>query len=576
MKRHAQITRLSALLVGVAVLAGCGRKQSTEDLLVAKVADRPVSMALYEKAWSTVDAKYLPKTDDLEGRKEFLNTIINKEVLTLKADELGYDKDEYVLKAMEAFKKVGLPAGYLRVKVPPERLEITDEDLREAFPNFGRTLQIKQILVDTKEDADVVEDQLKAGGDFETVCREYSKGPDAEEGGRVVTAVWGQFPPDFNTELFSTQVGDVTDPILSRYGYFIIKVVSGESNSRKTLEQARPDLTKILKQQRQLAETTRMSDAIREKYHFEFYDQNLVTAFDALPPDRPLTNPPNRSDEVYPLLRFDPQDLDKPMVTYNGKTITIKDFSDLYDRASFFQRPRREYRLGDIRKFLVDYVMNELIEVEIETTGLENEPLVADMLRKKREQIMVDKLYQDLVDGQTEISNEELQSYYNDNLEQFRRPEERRFHSVVCGDFNSAKRASEQLRRGRNLEAVRKEFGVGQELLREDVNDRFFAKGQQPEVDDNGFTMQNVGEVSEPFEMSSGWVVIKFVERRPERIMPLAEAQHDIEHYLKTVANERRLNELLDKWKTEYQIEIYEDNLMKATLRRGKGGLEFS
>lgn len=564
---------LATLLLAPVLLAGCGSK-NPEDILVAKVNDRAISLDLYQRAWAAVDARYLPQTQDLDGRKEFLETMINKEVLAMKADELGYEKDAYVQQGMETFKKVGLTMGYLKMKVA-EKINVTDEDVEAAYPYFGKTLQVKQILVDTKVEADEVVAQLRAGADFETVCRQYSKGPDAEDGGTVVSAVWGQFQPDFLDELFSRKPGEVTDPILSQYGYFIIKVIKEYSGTTKTLEEARADIKKLLTQQAQMRETGKMSEAIRDKHNFQFYEDNLVIAFDAIPPDRPLTNPPNRSEEVYPLLRYDPRDLDKPLLTYDNKTISIKDFSDLYDRAAFFKRPRRQFRLGDIRKFLTEVVMNELITIELEETGVENEPEVAQWLQSKKEQFMVDKLYQDLVDGQTELSDADTRSYYDDNLEQFRRPEERRFFALVAGDRASAVRARTQLIEGRNFEAIRREFSVPEEALTLGLHDRFYPEGQQAEVDAHGFTLERVGDVSNVFETSDGWTVLKLVERRPDRILPYDDAKSDIKHMLKTIRNEERLNELLAKWRSECKIEVYEKNLMKADLRRGKTGVSF-
>jgi uncharacterized protein YeeX (DUF496 family) len=67
-----------------------------------------------------------------------------------------------------------------------------------------------------------------------------------------------------------------------------------------------------------------------------------------------------------------------------------------------------------------------------------------------------------------------------------------------------------------------------------------------------------------------GWVVIKLMEKTPERILPLAEAEHDIRHYLKTIANEDRLNELLAKWREDYEIVVNENNLKKAHLSRAR------
>jgi parvulin-like peptidyl-prolyl isomerase len=212
----------------------------------------------------------------------------------------------------------------------------------------------------------------------------------------------------------------------------------------------------------------------------------------------------------------------------------------------------------------------------METSGIEKEPEVAEMLARKQEQLMVDKLYQDLVDGQTDVSRNELEEYYTDNIEQFRRPEERRFNAVVAGDRESAEKARKQLIAGRDFETVKAEFSMPDAEVTANLNDRWFAREQLPEVDEHGYTLDNVGDVSATFEVSNGWAVIKLVERKPERILPLGEAQHDVRHALKTIRNEERLNELLAKWREEFPVEIDEKLLMKAKLSRGKRGVDFS
>ncbi|MFQ5512529.1 MAG: peptidyl-prolyl cis-trans isomerase [Candidatus Krumholzibacteriia bacterium] len=565
---------VSVLWIALLLTVSCSK--SHDEMIVAKVKDRTISVADFERTYLRVDPKFLPESSDLEGRKEFLDTMIEKEIMALKADELGYDKDQYVVEGMKAFKKVGLQAGYLKIKVA-DKLEPTEAELKESYKKYGTTLQVKQILVDTEEEAQRVYDILQQGHDFETVCREYSKGPDAEDGGKIVNALYGTFPPRFQEELFSTKVGDVTHPILSQYGYFVIKVVRENQPPQKPFEEERDNLAKLVRMQKQLRLTQDMSENIRARHGFEWYEENIKSMFDYLPADRPLTNPPDRSTEVYPLLRVSPQDLDKPLVAYKGKFITMKDFSDLYDRASFFQRPRRESRLGDIKKFLVDIVMNELIALELEESGIENEPQVKRMLQRKQEQLMVDKLYQDLVDQQTDVGRAELDRYYNDNLEQFRQSEERRFGVILCGSRADAQTAHRRLSRGIPFEQVASQFNVEELSSEIQAEDRFLTKGEQPELDEHGFSLKNVGDYTEPFETSRGWLVLKLYERRPERILPLSEAQHDIRHYLKTLANEERLKELLLKWREEIPIAINEKNLKKAQLdQRPARGVRFN
>jgi peptidyl-prolyl cis-trans isomerase C len=567
---------IAVVFLGLLFALSCSKNR--ENLPVAKVGDRVITLGVFEKTYMTVDPKFLPKDTGIEGYKEFLNTMINKDVMAIKAEELGYEKDPYVVQGMEAFKKVSLPAAYLKIRVG-DKLNITDKDLRKAYEKYQTTLQMKEILTDTKAQADEAYELLKQGTDFESVCKQYSKEPDAATGGKVINALWGTFEPEFQDALFSTPVGGVTPPLETRYGWIIAKVLESNQPKKRPYEEAKPDLQKLVERLEEIRQTNRVTNEVRAKHHFQWYEDNLSIAYDALPPDRPLTSPPDRTTEVYPLLQFDPRDLDKPLVSYDNKSITVRDFSDLYDKASFFTRPRREFRQGDIKKFLMDIVMNELVVIELKESNVEQDPQIAAAFDKKREQFMVDKLYQDLVDRQTEVLPEETAEYYNNNRELFRRPEERRFAIILTGNAESATEAYKRVKAGAPFDSVSVEFSIPDLSAEDRMGSRAVTNGQNPDFDHIGFAMEKVGDVSEPFETSRGWMVIKLVERRPERIVALEDAMNEIRGAVKTLKNEQRLNSLLEKWRSEIKIEIYEDNLKKANVdvtKRPKKGLRFT
>jgi predicted RNase H-like nuclease len=72
-------------------------------------------------------------------------------------------------------------------------------------------------------------------------------------------------------------------------------------------------------------------------------------------------------------------------------------------------------------------------------------------------------------------------------------------------------------------------------------------------------------------------MVLKLVERRPERIIELEDAMDDISRAVKAQKNEQRLNSLLEKWRSEIKIEINEDNLKKANVKDiPRKGVRFS
>ena len=565
---------LAVALLGSVLAFSCSKNR--EDLPVAKVGDRVITLSIFEKTYFAVDPKFLPEDKGIEGLKEFLNTMINKDVMAIKAGELGYDKDPFVVQGMEAFKKVSLPAAYLKIRAG-DKMNIKEADIKKAYEKYQTNVQIKQILTDTKAQADEAYELLKQGTDFENVCQQYSKDPDATSGGQIVNALWGTFEPEFQDVLFATPVGGFTPPLETRFGWLIAKVLESNQPKRRSYEDAKPDLEKLVQRLEEIRWTNRVTDDVRKRHNFQWYEDNIGIAYDALPLDRPLTSPPSRSSEVYPLLQFDERDLDKPLVSYDNKSITTKDFSDLYDRASFFTRPRREFRHGDVKKFLMEIVMNELVVIELKESRIEEDPQVVFALDKKREQFMVDKLYQDLVDRQTEVLPEETAEFYNNNREMFRRPEERRFAMILAGSLEAATEAYKKVKTGEPFDTVSAAYSIPDITREERMGSRPVVNGQNAEFDQVGFALEKVGDVSEPFAASRGWMVLKLVERRPERIIELEDAMDDIRGAVKTLKNEQRLNSLLEKWRSEIKIDINEENLKKANVQeRPRKGVRFT
>jgi peptidyl-prolyl cis-trans isomerase C len=559
----------ASLIVVIAVSQwSCGGRK---DATLAEFKDRKITVGEFEDAYAHVDPVYLPKTSGTEGYKDFLTTMLNKEVMAYKADELGYDKDQSVVQGMDAFEKIGLQAAYMKLLVA-DNVEVTEEQLREHYRNQGATLSIKQIVVDTPDEADEVMALLNQGVDFESVCKQFSKGPDADQGGKVMSAAYGTFKPAMQRAMFSLPIGGYTQPLRTHYGFFIIKVLRRTDAKRKEpFEEVRDKLEQEVRVQNQLLAMDEASNEVRERANVTWFWDNLKIAFQALPPDRSLTNPPSRRDEVYPLLYFEEGDLDRPLASYKSKFITIKDFSDLYDQASFFRRPRRELRVAGIKYFLMDIIMNELVPEEMERSNIKEHPEVKAVIDSKREELMINAMYEDLINKQTVVSDQMIRSYYNDNKEFFRVPEKRRFGVILTNDLESAQKAYGEIKNGRRFRAVALEYTVDENARETLAETELLTKGEQPEIDKVGFELKRVGDVSEPFETSRGWMILKLTEKSDAGTYTLAEARESIRQAVRQIENEKRLNELLDKWKEELGVKINEGNLGKIRVEERTG-----
>jgi parvulin-like peptidyl-prolyl isomerase len=554
-----------ALVVALGVAAtGCSKR---EELKVAEFKDQVITVADYEAAYARVDPAYLPKAAGFEGKLEFLNTMLNKYVMAYKADELGYDKNPNVTQSMEMFTRMALQVAYLKKQVA-DKITVSDEEVKEHWENQGVSMECKQILCDTEEQAQEAYQAIQDGLDFDTAVKQYSKNEDASTGGMVFTAAYGQMTPEVQVAVMALPVGEVTEPIMTAQGWIIMKVLRrNEGRKKPNFEDVKAEYEVTVRNLKEAIALNEFTNKLRDDYGVTWHWDNIGVVYNALPPDRDFDDAPSRREEVYPLLMFDPADLDKPVVTWQGgKQITIKDFSDFYDQASFFNRPRKSARYGGVRQFLIERIMNEISVDVVRKSGIDKEPDVARAIKAKREEILVNLLYEDVVARQTIVSETEIKNYYDGNLESFHTPEKRKFGVILAGDVETAQQAYRELKGGKEFRIVALAYSMDEETKGNNGETNAISLGEQPEFDSVGFALANVGDVSEPFQTSRGWIVLKLIERTDEKYLSLDEATDGIESALHQEKSDQRLKELLEQWKKEVGVVIYDKNLKKTKV----------
>lgn len=85
-------------------------------------------------------------------------------------------------------------------------------------------VKASHILVSSLEEANKVISELKDGKDFGELARRYSKCPSGKEGGDLGFFSKGQMVKEFEDAAFSLEVGAVSGPVKTQFGYHVIKV----------------------------------------------------------------------------------------------------------------------------------------------------------------------------------------------------------------------------------------------------------------------------------------------------------------------------------------------------------------
>ena len=86
----------------------------------------------------------------------------------------------------------------------------------------------RHILVPTQEQCEDLKKQIDDGADFGDVARKHSQCPSGKQGGDLGEFSPGQMVKEFDTVVFSDEVGKTHGPIQTQFGYHLIEIVNRE------------------------------------------------------------------------------------------------------------------------------------------------------------------------------------------------------------------------------------------------------------------------------------------------------------------------------------------------------------
>jgi peptidyl-prolyl cis-trans isomerase C len=84
----------------------------------------------------------------------------------------------------------------------------------------------RHILVANKEACEELKTQIETGADFAALARQHSLCPSGRQGGGLGQFGPGQMVKEFDTVVFSGEVGKVLGPVQTQFGYHLIEVTS--------------------------------------------------------------------------------------------------------------------------------------------------------------------------------------------------------------------------------------------------------------------------------------------------------------------------------------------------------------
>ena len=571
------------VMVGLAIMAvfgaGCGGKGKTNDVVLAKVGDREITVSYYEQKLAALTPADLPRDDkgqlldtaEMPGKLKFLDAIINKDLMVAKAKKIGFDRVEEIATARKTLISYEAAAAARARYVDKPASDVSEADIQAYYKNFGRVRKCHYFITNTHEDAVKAREKLLAGAAWEEVFQDYHDGLRKPDMSYKIDVPYGRFISNFEDPIFATKVGAITEPVPSAYGWWVLKVDSEEQSEKPPLEQVRKSIKASMITHAKMRLIDAFKDEVHKKYKMYVREDALMKAFHGLPPDEsmfyPGTKNPVKREDLAPL-KLDPADHDMDFYGYEVKGVPRKynlgDFKAAYDRMSVFERPKSAEMAGGLKMKVIDEIDRALMNFDAQDRGLDKDPEVLAKVDDRWEQLLVQKLFNESVSYAKDVSPAEMDSAWTLLKGDYNLPETRSGKRVVFADKAAADRAVAALGSGMLLAQVLEKFGVkDMETFGGTVVSNVRSDAQGPERDAL-FSLQT-GKCSQPLAMDGGrWEIVQLTTVSPPRNQELAEVTEALAKRIRGAREEAAFKLALEGWKKELPIVVHEDRLNKT------------
>jgi peptidyl-prolyl cis-trans isomerase D len=148
-------------------------------------------------------------------------------------------------------------------------VNLTDADYQRAYQQnqeqfkTAEQVDVRHILVKTKEQALDIKKQLEGGADFAALAKKYSEDPGSKDSGGLYKNVErGKMVPEFDKAAFSLPVGKISEPVQTSFGFHILKVDAHRQAHARPLEEVKNELEDQLKTQKQASEADALATQV--------------------------------------------------------------------------------------------------------------------------------------------------------------------------------------------------------------------------------------------------------------------------------------------------------------------------
>lgn len=252
-------------------VSGGGKGEKT----LAVVNGKAITEADFRREAEGLPPYMRPILETPSGRKQFLESLITRDLLLQEALRRGVDRRADVRSRLDGARKTIVLETLLRDvadKAPglsEEALRRHYEENRETF-EVGERVLVRHILFRDLSGAQSAASKAEKGEPFEQLMAEAeAAGAKAGDLGFIER---GEVEKDFEEAAFGAPTGTVAGPVHTIYGYHLLQVLERKPAGLQPFEEVREKIAADLREGAQREAFERLVNGLRQRSRISFHD----------------------------------------------------------------------------------------------------------------------------------------------------------------------------------------------------------------------------------------------------------------------------------------------------------------
>ncbi|MGE5716570.1 MAG: peptidyl-prolyl cis-trans isomerase, partial [Acidobacteriota bacterium] len=478
----------------------------------------------------------------LLGRVEaekFLELVIDVRLLVQEAYRLDLQDQKDIAESASELAEKKAVERLVKVEVE-DKAQPKPEDVKTAWETDTAMLyRARNVVVETKTEADWVLLTVLSGGDFDALARQCSLSPSRQYGGNLPFLGWGSFDPAWEKAVFALEPGETAGPIRTHQGWEVVQLVEVQSVERPDFDKAKAKIEGVLKRRALDERKHALSEFLWAKYGAKRTRAHL--SFDG------LTAAAKANSE-------------ETVATWDGGgKMTVAELLPRLDPGILGPLPRE--RAAEAIEAEVRHAVDErLAPLEAKARKYEEQPEIADEVKRHREKLMLGALYAEYILKDVKVTDADVKAHFEANRKDFMTPERRRVSHIVLATEEEAKDVKKRLDAGESFADLAKARSTDPTSAKQ-AGDLGFITDQEVPPDFKGILSLKAGEVSEPMKTKFGWHLVKFTKIEPPRPLTLDEVKGDLKKKLIAEKNREKRAYWVKKLRAAATIKVDDDGI---------------